>query len=138
MLPMHTVESQGVLVARRHRLKAVTKRPLPAGASAECIAPAAFRPIGRPFTDGTGISFPVIFCPVLGRAVAKQKDGILKLPAIPEAAFPAVGKALPRSMERSIKASLFFCSGDEFNSPAARSARDAAGRQSCNGGKPIE
>ena len=122
---MHSV----VLEKRRFNIasprcepKAVSKNipPVPrvAGESAECIAPAAFCPIGHPAIDDTGISFPVIFCPVSGRSAAKLKDGVLKLPPIPVAAFPPVGEALSSfNRAKPLRFALFFCSGHDFNSP---------------------
>ena len=105
----------------RCELKAVTKRLLPiptAGESAECIAPAAFCPIGHPAIDDTGILFPVFFWPRANRAGTLHKPGAPEIPAIPAAAFPAVGMA-PSSFNRAkpLRFALFFCSGHDFNSP---------------------
>jgi hypothetical protein len=98
----------------RRKPKVVTKRLLPvnsaAGAASEIVTPAVFSPIGAPVTDDTGILFPVFFCAVPDRAAAIQKDGTLKLPAIPVWAFPIAGKA-PSSFDRA-KPTLrsYFCS----------------------------
>ena len=112
MLPIHALAPRFAVRAQRHRRKAVTKRLLPvptAGESAECIAPAAFCPIGHPAIDDTGISFPVIFCPVSGWSAAKLKDEVLKLPPIPVAAFPPVGKALsPFDRAKPLRFALFL------------------------------
>lgn len=112
MLPATLGKSQTSIRLLRRRPKVVTKRLLPvtsaAGSASEIVAPAAFRPIGRSATVGTGNSFPVFFWTGACDDSAVGKIRAEKLLAIAVTAFPREGEAFPNSPERSIKASLSF------------------------------